>query len=53
MKVFEKLIHRGMGFQPMNHRQSLPRACRGDADATQAHGHDARATFYARSQAAF
>jgi hypothetical protein len=29
-KVFEKPVHRGMGFQPMNHRQ--------DADATKSHG---------------
>ena len=34
--VFEKSVCRGMGFQPMNHRQ--------DADATKPHGQDARAT---------
>ncbi len=37
MSVFEKPVPRGMGFQPMNHRQ--------DADATKPHGQDARATF--------
>ncbi len=34
----------GIGFQPMNHRQSLPRAQRGDADATEIRGQDARDT---------
>jgi len=54
MSVFEKPVPRGMGlgsptqnsalgvpFQPMNHRQ--------DADATESHGQDARATFQTRS----
>ncbi len=35
-RVCEKSVRRGMGFQPMQHRQ--------DADATKAHGQDARAT---------
>lgn len=35
--AFEEPAHRGMGFQPMSHRQ--------DADATKPHGQDARATF--------
>ena len=35
-QIAGKLSHRGMGFQPMDHRQ--------DADATESHGQDARAT---------
>ena len=35
-RVCEEPVRRGMGFQPMNHRQ--------DADATKPHGQDARAT---------
>ena len=41
-RVCEKPVRRGMGFQPMQHRQ--------DADATKAHGQDARATSHTPSQ---
>ncbi|MBM4026632.1 MAG: DUF1730 domain-containing protein [Planctomycetes bacterium] len=40
--VCEKPVPRGMGFQPMDHRQ--------DADATKPHGQDARATSHTPSQ---
>jgi O-antigen ligase/tetratricopeptide (TPR) repeat protein len=41
-RVREKPVPRGMGFQPMKHRQ--------DADATKPHGQDARATLQTRSE---
>ncbi len=42
-RLCEKPVQRGIGFQPMNHRQ--------DADATKPHGQDARATFHTSSKA--
>ena len=42
-KLSETLVRRGMGFQPMNHRQ--------DADATKCHGQAARATSQTPSDA--
>jgi len=42
-RVGEKPVHRGMGFQAMNHRQ--------DADATKQQGQDVHATSHTHSQA--
>jgi GMP synthase (glutamine-hydrolysing) len=42
--VIESGAPRGMGFESMNHRQSLPRAQRGDADAAENREQDARDT---------